>query len=140
MARIHLIALAGIASFAGQPLGAASPATADRAAEYDVRLLVHDGGAAPSAPRLLVRAGHPATFMIANGRYSLQVTATPGAGNRVAVASHITTWLPDGLHNDTSTVSLAADGAMNTILSPHTDPGSGAVRGMRIEVSVQPAD
>jgi len=135
MARIHLIALAAMAGLAIQPLGAATP----DAAEYDVRLLVHEGGGAPSAPRLLVRAGHPATFMIANRRYSLSVTATPEADNRVAVASHVTTWLPDGLHNDASTVSIAADGATNTILSPHADPGTGAVRGMRIEVSVRPA-
>lgn len=128
-----LFALASAASLAA-PAAALMPA----AARYDVQLIVRDGDAAPTRPRLLVEAGHPATFQIANQRYNLRVTATPDADNKVAVSSHITTWLRDGLYNDASTLSLEADGAMNTVLAPHTDPETGAVSGMRIEVSVRP--
>jgi hypothetical protein len=133
MRRLHLIALAGIASFAAQPLGAATPA-----AEYDVQLLVRDGDAAPTRPRLLVRAGSPATFMIANERYSMRLVATPDAAGRVDLASQVSTWNPDGLHNDASTINIAADGAPSTLLMPHTDPGTGQARQLRVEVSIRP--
>lgn len=137
MTRTGPMALAAIASFAAQPLGAATPAAAT-AAQYDVQLVVRDGDAAPTNPRLLVRAGEPATFMITNKSYSLSVTATPDEAGRVSLASQVSTWSPDGLHTDGSTVTLDANGETSTILSPHAEPGTGAVTGMRIDVTVRP--
>jgi hypothetical protein len=129
-----LFALASAASLAA-PASAVTPAPA----RYDVQLIVRDGEAAPTTPRLLVDAGRPATFVVANQSYSMRVTATPGAGGRVSLDSLISSWTPQGLHNDSSTVTLDADGEPRTILFPHTDPGTGAMRQMRIEVSVRPA-
>jgi len=135
MARKTLLALASLAAVAA-PLAAATPAPAP--AQYDVRLVVRDGDAPPSTPRLLVNAGRPARFVVANERYNLSVTATPDHAGRVSVDSHISTWSPGGLHTDASTVTIDAHGAPSTILSPHAEPGTGAPTRMRIEVSARP--
>ncbi|MEA3031707.1 MAG: hypothetical protein QOG13_3032 [Sphingomonadales bacterium] len=135
MARKTLMfALASAAIFAA-PAPAATPAPA----QYDVRLIVRDGDAAPTTPRLLVDAGRPATFVVANQSYSMRVTATPDTGGRVLLDSMISSWTPDGLHNDASTITVDANGELSTILFPHTDPGTGATRQMRVDVSVRPA-
>jgi hypothetical protein len=130
MARIHrALAILGLVA---TPLAAATPV------QYDVRLVVHDGDAAPTTPRLVVEAGSAATFMIANQRYAMRLVATPDTAGRVSLASEISTWNPDGLHNDAATINIAADGTPSTLLAPHTDPGTGEARRLRIEVSVRP--
>jgi hypothetical protein len=133
MARTLTIAFASIAVFA-VPAWAATPAH-----DYDVRLVVRDGDKPPTSPRLMVRAGGAATFMIANERYSMRLVATPDASGRVNLASNISTWHRDGLHNDASTINVAADGQPSTILMPHIDPGTGEARQLRVEVSIRPA-
>ena len=135
MTRTGQYALTAIAALAAAPALAATPAAP---AQYDVQLIVRDGDAAPTRPRLLVDSGHPATFMFANQSYSMRLVATPAADGRVSLASEISTWAADGMHHDGSTVTIDADGAPSTILFPHTDPGTGAVRRMRVEVSVRP--
>lgn len=135
MARIHLAALAvGLAAIAS------ATSAADAPAQYDVRLVVQDGGAAPTTPRLVVDAGREATFMIANQRYAMRLVATPDTAGRVSLASQISTWNPDGLHNDSSTITVAADGTPSTLIAPHTDPGTGEARRLRIDVSVRPVE
>jgi len=132
MTRIHRLALAAITGLAAVPAAAQTPA------HYDVRLIVHDGDAAPTTPRLLVDAGSAATFMIANQHYAMRLVATPAAGGRVSLASDVSTWNPDGLHHDASTITIAADGTPSTLIAPHADPGTGEARRLRIEVSVRP--
>jgi len=131
MTRTGLSAMTAIAALAAAPALAAP-------AQYDIQLIMRDGDAAPTTPRLIVDSGHPATFMFANESYSMRLVATPAADGRVSLASDISTWSADGMHHDASTVTLDANGAPNTILFPHTDPGTGAVRRMRVEVSVRP--
>lgn len=142
MTRIHRLALGAAASLAAQPLVAATPAAAPGPAaaptHYDVQLVMRDGDAEPTRPRLVVEAGKAATFMIANHRYSMRMVATPEATGRVSLASEISSWTPEGLHNDVSTVTLDANGEPSTILFPHADPGTGAMRQMRVDVSVRP--
>ena len=133
MVRIHMLALAaGLATLPGAADAAPAPA------HYDVRLVVRDGDAAPTTPRLLVEAGRDATFMIANQRYAMRLVARPDAAGRVSLASDISTWNPDGLHHDASTITIAADGSSSTLLVPHADPGTGEARRLRIDVSVRP--
>lgn len=136
MARACVLALASFAALAAPAALAGAPAAPQ---DYDVRLVVRDGDKAPTRPRLLVRAGHAATFMIANERYSMRLVATPDAAGRVNLASNISTWHADGLHNDASTINIAADGAPSTLLMPHTDPGTGEPRQLGVEVSVRPS-
>lgn len=131
MTRTGFLASALIAGLAATPALAAP-------ARYDVQLIVRDGDAAPTTPRLIVEAGKPATFMVANPSYSMRLVATPAADGRVALSSDISTWAPDGMHQDGSTVTLDANGEPRTILFPHADPGTGAIRQMRVEVSVRP--
>jgi hypothetical protein len=131
MTRTGLSALAAIAALSAAPARAAP-------AQYDVRLIVRDGDAAPTTPRLIVNSGEPATFEIARPSYSMRLVATPAADGRISLASDISTWAPYGIHRDASTVTLDANGAPSTILFPHTDPGTGVVRQMRVEVSVRP--
>jgi hypothetical protein len=135
MARTNILFALASAAILAAPASALTPAPA----QYDVRLIVRDGDAAPTTPRLLVDAGRPATFVVANQSYSMRVTATPDARGRVSLDSLVSSWTPQGLHNDSSTVTIDADGEPRTILFPHTDPGTGATRQMRIEVSVRPA-
>ena len=135
MTRTRLLGLAMIGTLAAAPALAATPAAP---AQYDVRLIMRDGDAAPTRPRLLVNAGRPATFMFANQSYSMRLVATPAADGRVSLASEISTWTAEGMHHDGSTVTIDANGAPSTILFPHTDPGTGAVRRMQVEVSVRP--
>lgn len=135
MARTIILLALVPATILAAPAFAATPAPA----RYDVQLIVRDGEAAPTRPRLLVDAGRPATFVVANQSYSMRVTAIPDAGGRVSLDSLISSWTPQGLHNDASTITVDANGESSTILFPHTDPGTGVTRQMRIEVSVRPA-
>ncbi len=139
MTPTKLLALATAAGLAAAPLGAATPAAA-APTHYDVQLVMRDGDAAPTRPRLTVEAGRAATFMVANPRYSMRMVATPEAGGRVSLASEIASWTPEGLHVDASTVTLDADGAPSTIVFPHADPATGVTRRMRVDVSVRPVD
>lgn len=131
MTRTILLAAALLAAVA-------APAAAVTPAQYDVRLVVRDGDAAPSTPRLIVDAGRPARFVVANESYNLSVAATPDQSGRVSIDFHISTRSPGGRHTDASTVTIDANGAVSTILSPHADPGTGAATRMRIEVSARP--
>jgi hypothetical protein len=136
MARISSIALAAAAGIVAMPLAAATPA----AGNYDVMLTIYEGGAQVAAPRLIVRGGETATFLQADERLSLRLTATPGADNHVAIASLISAWSPQGITNHSTTIDLLADGVPGTLAFPSTDPATGAVRQMRIDFRVLPAD
>jgi len=134
MARISSIALAAAAGIAAIPLAAATPA----AGNYDVMVIVYEGGTQVAAPRLIVRGGETATFLQADERFSVRLSATPGADNHVAIASLISSWSPQGLTNHSATIDLLANGEPGTLAFPSTDPATGAVRQMRIDFRVRP--
>ena len=138
MTRRTLLVLAGAGALAGTALPAATPASGT-AAHFDVSVRMQDGAAAATNPRLLTSAGQPATFEIANERYSLRMTATPDAAGHVTLASQLSSWTPHGLANDAQTLRMEANGEMGTLSFPHTDPATGAVSVIRLDVRVRPA-
>ena len=138
MSRRYLPILAAAGVFAATALPAATPA-APAAARYDVSVRMLDGDAPATNPRLLTGAGQAATFEIANDSYSLRMTATPGADGHVTLASSLSSWTPHGLANDAQSLRMEADGAAGTLSFQHTDPATGAVRPLRLEIRVRPA-
>jgi hypothetical protein len=138
MARKDLLVLATAGAFAATALPAATPATAG-AAQYDVSVRMQDGDRPATNPRLLALAGHAATFMIANDSYSLRMTATPDADGHVAVAYEVLSWTAHGLNSDARELRLEADGEPGMLSFPHTDPATGAVSQIRLDVRVRPA-
>jgi hypothetical protein len=138
MARKNLLALTAAGAFAATALPAATP-VAPGAAEYDVSVRMQDGDKPATNPRLLTRAGHAATFMIANESYSLRMTATPDAEGHVAVTYQVSSWTPHGLTSDGRDLRLEANGEPSMLSFPHTDPATGAMSQIRLDVSVRPA-
>jgi hypothetical protein len=138
MACKYLFALAAAGTFAATALPAATPATIG-AAQYDVAVRMQDGDQPATNPRLLTRAGEPATFVIANDSYSLRMTATPDADGHVVLASQVSSWTPHGLASDVQSLRLEANGEAGMLSFPHTDPATGAVRRIRLDVTVRPA-
>ena len=133
----NLILAAALSSAVATPT---IPATAEPGREYHVRVVARDGDAPPTTPSLRVRAGHPATFMVANDSYMIRLIATPAADDRVSLASEYSVWTREGLRYNHATVDLLANGETSTVAFPRTDPTTGEVRQMRFEVSVQPMD
>jgi hypothetical protein len=127
-----------VAVFAATALPAATPG-AISSAHYDVSVRMQDGDRPATNPRLVTSAGQAATFEIVNESYSLRMTATPDADGHVTLASSVSSWTPHGLTNDGQTVRLEADGAPSTLAFVHTDPGTGAVSPIRLEIRVRPA-
>ena len=138
MSRRYLRMLAAAGAFAATALPAATPA-APAATRYDVSVRMQDGDAPATNPRLLTEAGRTATFEVANDSYSLRMTATPDAGGHVALASSLSSWTPHGLANDARNLRMEADGEAGTLSFSHTDPATGAVRPLRLEIRVRPA-
>jgi hypothetical protein len=126
-----------VAAFAAIAASATQAATG--AANYDVSVRMQDGDKPATNPRLLTRAGEPATFVIANDSYSLRMTATTDAEGHVTLASQVSSWSPHGLANDAHNLRLEADGEAGMLSFPHTDPATGAVSQLRLDVSVRPA-
>lgn len=129
-----ILALAALAA----PAAAATPA-APAPATYDVTVTLRDGDAPATHPRLLVRAGEPATFDIGNSSYGLRLTARPESADRVALSSHIAYWTPEGLRHQAGDRVTRADGTPFTLMFQRTDPITRAVNEVSVEVSVRPA-
>ena len=119
---------------------AASPAmaTSSDEAEYLVRVAARWADGTTSNPSLTVRAGHPATFLVANERYRLNVVATPGPDGRVGIRSEVDVWTPQGLRHSDNVANVAADGEPNRFAFPSADPATGRVGEVEIVVRVEP--
>jgi len=129
-----LAATAAAAAAAGTPAPLATPA----AAEYVIDFVARDGDSAPVTPRLTVRRGATATYMVANDSYSLRIATTPASDAEVSVHSDIAAWTPRGLDIDAGNVTLRADGTPATVRFERTDPATGERRPIVVEVSVRP--
>jgi hypothetical protein len=138
MARRDLFTLILASTFAATASSAATPATTG-AAQYDISVRMQDGDRPATNPRLLTRADAPATFAIANDSYSLRMTTTADADGHVTVASQFSSWTPHGLANDVQNLRLEANGEAGMLSFSHTDPVTGAVRQIRLDVRVRPA-
>jgi hypothetical protein len=129
----HLLAPAAIAAIITTAAPAATPA-----AHYAISVRMQDGDRPATNPRLLVQADEPASFVIANDSYSLRMVATPDAEGHVTLASEVSSWTPHGLANDAQTIRLEAGGEARSLSFAHTDPTSGTVSRIRLDVSVRP--
>ena len=133
MKALLVSAIALAATTAAIPAAAESPDAPIYSLRFRVQGIETPGG----QPRLTARAGEPATVMIGNDSYTLRIVATPDAG-RVAVASQVSYWTPQGLRYDEARADLAADGESGSFAFPATDPRTGATRDVRIEFSAVP--
>ena len=119
------------------PLLSAAKAPAQE--RYQIQLVISDGARAPVRPSLIAASGEAATFMIANERYSLRVSATARDG-RVAISSDIGASSRHALHNDSPRLELAADGEPASLSFERVDPATGAASEVRIEVRARALD
>jgi len=133
-----LTALAAAAP-AASATDAATPAAVP-APQFQFRLTMRDGDAAPTHPTLTALAGETATVMIANDSYSMRITATSDAQGKVALVSQIAAWTPRGIENYADNVELVANGEPGMVAFRRTDPATGASSDVRIEISVRPLD
>lgn len=117
----------------------AAPAAAQPPApRYQVEAEIRDGGATPVRPRLVIKAGEPATIAIANQNYSLHLVATPNADAKVGIASQVTTWERTGLIHQGGNQEVSADGTPLQLRFRRTDPASGETRELAIDLRVTP--
>jgi hypothetical protein len=128
------IALLGAGFAAGAAQAASAPA------QYDVTMRLQDGDGPVTNPRLLVRAGEPATFMVGNASYSLRVMATPQDDGTVRIASEVAVWTPQGLRPDASQRTVRAGGESAALAFTHFDPKTGRPSDLRLSVAVRQAD
>lgn len=122
----------------------AATASAPVAAEtlpgrYHVQVTMRVGDAAPVNPNLVAEAGKPATFMIANDRYRIHMTATPGTDGKVALSSEFNAWTPAGLRHFERAAQMEVGGQPVRVAFPSGDPATGATSEVQIEVRVVPA-
>ena len=138
MKRLCLFAYLATATLAGSAVNGATPAAVPPG-HYDIQATIHDGNRPDAHPRLRGLEGAPATFQIADDRYSLTVEAIPYADGHVTLRSHIAAWTPQGIRNDAQTVRMQSDGAPHVLEFSYTNPGSGQVGQVRLALIVRPA-
>ena len=119
---------------------AASPAmaTSNEGAEYLVRVAARWADGTTSNPSLTVRTGHPATFLVANERYRLNVVATPGSDGRVGIRSEVDVWTPQGLRHSDNNANVLPNGEPSRFAFPSANPATGEVGEVEIVVRVEP--
>ena len=138
MKRLCLLAYVAVAGFTASALNGATP-TAMSSVHYDIQATIHDGDRPDTHPRLLGLEGAPATFRIADDRYSLTVEAIPYADGHVTLRSQVSAWTPHGIRNDAQSARTQSDGTPLAVDFSYTNPANGQVRQVHVALSVRPA-
>ena len=138
MKKLCLLAYVTVAALTASALNGATP-TAVPSAHYDIQATIHDGDRSDAHPRLLALEGAPATFRIADDRYSLTVEAIPYADGHVTLRSHVSAWTPQGIHNDAQSARMQSDGTPQAVDFSYTNPANGQIRQVHVALSVRPA-
>ena len=135
MARLGLAAavvLTGGAALAA----AAAPAPASYVVEMTIEA---DGRAAGAPARLTAREDSAARFAMRRDAYAVEAIARPESKDQIYLHLAGTGWTPEGLHIESITKEIAADGSVHAVAFRAVDPATRRQTSYRAEIRVLPA-